>query len=240
RNAIDTGAKALREIGVESHNRRLQFQEKTILFIDEIHRLNKSQQDVLLPHVEVGDFILVGATTENPSYELNPALLSCCRLVVFEQLTENHLSDLLERGLSYFDLRASNLLETDSRQFLIESSWGDARRLLNSLEQVAQLFLVERDRPVHKWPLSVADLQSVLGGKTFYYDKDRDQHYDTISAFIKSIRGSDPDAALYYLARMLKGGEDPLFIARRLVILASEDIGNADPRGLTIAVSGFE
>lgn len=237
-NAVDTGAKRLREIGEEARHRRLQFGQKTIVFIDEIHRLNKAQQDVLLPYSERGDFSLIGATTENPSYELTKALLSRSRVIVFEKISTEDLKTLVHRVGEKLKLSIPQLLSAEALEDLVSMADGDARRLLNLLEQIVQL-KAQPDSSLH-WPLEATALRSVMDATPLYYDKQGDEHYDTISAFIKSVRGSDPDAALYYLARMLEGGEDPVFLARRLVILASEDIGNADPRGLLVAVAGLQ
>ncbi len=237
-SAIDTGAKELRQIGLDAHDRRLHFQEKTLVFIDEIHRLNRAQQDVLLPFTESGDLMLIGATTENPSYELNAALLSRVQVLVFTPLAPEELKAILQRALEKCGYAPSQLLQLEAQTFLVESAHGDARRLINSLEIALQLFSQKSANEVV--PLSVSALETALGERNLRYDKTSEQHYDTISAFIKSVRGSDPDAAVYYLARMLEGGEDPVFIARRLVILASEDIGNADPRGLLVATAGLQ
>lgn len=234
-NAVESGAKALKEIGEGARMRRLQYQTQTILFVDEIHRFNKAQQDVLLPFVEKGDLILIGATTENPSYELNRALLSRCRLVVFERHSEKSLSELLENAFTGQNLKATEVLSSEALNSLISWADGDGRRLLLGLEEVFSWV-----RSGESTPLSIEMIQDLLGKTPIGYDKQSDQHYDVISSFIKSIRGSDADAALYYLARMLKGGEDPVFIARRLVILASEDVGNADPRALQVAVAGTQ
>jgi putative ATPase len=233
-NATESGAKTLKEIGEQARFKRLQFQTQTILFVDEIHRFNKSQQDVLLPFIEKGELILIGATTENPSYELNRALLSRCRLIVFERHSEASLKQLIENAFTSFGKRKlSETLSAQSIDHLIRWSDGDARRLLLGLDEILSL-------PPSTSPFGQEELEKILGHTPIGYDKKSDQHYDVISAFIKSIRGSDANAALYYLARMLKGGEDPIFIARRLVILASEDVGNADPRALQVAVSGLQ
>ncbi len=236
-NAVETGAKALRELGEAGRRRRLEFRRKTLLFVDEIHRLNKSQQDVLLPSVEKGDLILVGATTENPSYEINSALLSRCRILTFERLKESELTSLAERAAATIDESLSTFLNSEALERLLEFSDGDGRRLLNMMEVLVNL---RRTGDPTSWPLDPETLSRVIDVPSLRYDKTADEHYDTISAFIKSVRGSDPDAAIYYLARMIKGGENPVFIARRLVILASEDIGNADPRAITLAVSGLQ
>ncbi len=235
-NAVDTGAKILKELGEGGKERLSFYQKKTILFIDEIHRLNKAQQDVLLSYMERGEIILIGATTENPSYELNRALLSRLRLVLFQRLNEVDLRKLTQRCLAKLDLKIENFLSPDSIKFLVNQSDGDGRRLINVIESLYSLFLVDR----FQFPYQKAQMIELCQNSLVNYDKNSEFHYDLISAFIKSIRGSDPDAAIYYLVRMLKGGEDPLFIARRLIILASEDIGNADPRGLTLAVSAFD
>jgi ATPase related to the helicase subunit of the Holliday junction resolvase len=235
-NAVDTGAKALREVGEGGRDRRLQYQQKTVLFVDEIHRFNKAQQDVLLPFVEKGDLVLVGATTENPSYELNRALLSRCRVVIFERLSNKDLTGIIARAEAHYKILLSKLVTPEAIDNLIEFSDGDARRLINSLEII---YTFGKDQEDFE-PLDVNNMRDLLQQNPIGYDKNSEMHYDVISAFIKSVRGSDPDAAVYYLARMLDGGEDPLFIARRLIILASEDIGNADPRGISVAVAGLQ
>ncbi|MCB0342829.1 MAG: replication-associated recombination protein A [Pseudobdellovibrionaceae bacterium] len=237
-NAVDTGAKKLRELGQQARDRRLQFRRKTMLFIDEIHRLNKAQQDVLLPFAEKGDFVLVGATTENPSYELNSALLSRCRLVVFRPHTREDLARLMKRAAERLSVPLDELLTSEAQEDLCERASGDARRLINWFEQIASVAQLKAEGI--NWPVGRDQLSQVIETAGISYDKNSDEHYNCVSAFIKSVRGSDPDAALYYLARMLRGGEDPVFIARRLVILASEDIGNADPRAITVAVSGLQ
>ncbi|KYG63513.1 replication-associated recombination protein A [Bdellovibrio bacteriovorus] len=235
-NAVDAGAKVLREVGEKGRDRRLQFQQKTVLFVDEIHRFNKAQQDVLLPFVEKGDLVLVGATTENPSYELNRALLSRCRVVVFERLSEEDLSKIVLRAETHYKKPLERILTKDAINNLLEYSDGDARRLINSLEILYNFTKDQEDGE----RLDVNDMRELLQQNPLGYDKSSEMHYDLISAFIKSVRGSDPDAAVYYLARMIDGGEDPIFIARRLIILASEDIGNADPRAISVAVSGLQ
>lgn len=231
-NAIDSGAKALREIGEQGRDRRLQFAQKTLLFVDEIHRFNKAQQDVLLPFVEKGDLILVGATTENPSYELNRALLSRCRVIVFERLSVEDLKKIVTRFEDFTGKKIAEYISAEAQNYLLEYSDGDARRLLNCLEIVMKCYEGK--------PFPLSDVQEMVQQNTLGYDKNSEFHYDVISAFIKSVRGSDANAAVYYLARMLDGGEDPVFIARRLIILASEDIGNADPRAISVAVAGLQ
>ncbi len=233
-NAVETGSKEIRELGEQAHYRKIQGLGQTLVFIDEIHRLNKSQQDVLLPFTEAGDFILIGATTENPSYELNSALLSRSRVVVLERLRDQDLTEIIARGAIELKLKLEEFLSAEAHQSLLEFADGDARKMLTALE-----ILAAHARAGGK-ALEIGDVAEILQKPGLRYDKKSDEHYDTISAFIKSVRGSDPDAAVYYLARMLSGGEDPVFIARRLVILASEDIGNADPRGLSVAVAGLQ
>lgn len=235
-NAIDLGAKKLKEIGETARYSKTVENKPTVLFIDEIHRLNRSQQDVLLPFVEKGDVVLMGATTENPSYELNSALISRCRVLVFEPLDDKSLRTLLRRGCQYLDLGCEDIFSQEVENDLIKSCAGDGRKLLNTLEEI---FLYYQENK-SSFPLDLKTFQQLNFVQSLRYDKDRDEHYDTISAFIKSVRGSDPDAAVYYLARMLEAGEDPVFVARRLVILASEDIGNADPQALNLAVSALQ
>lgn len=243
-NAVDSGAKALREVGEAGRERRIQYNQKTLLFVDEIHRFNKGQQDILLPYVEKGDIILIGATTENPSYELNKALLSRSRVVVFERLTADQLKIILSKVCHFYEVTCDQILKSESQKNLMEIADGDARRLINSLEIIFDYYRFEKssDSQVElpSFPLDLESLRELLQMSPLGYDKSSEMHYDVISAFIKSVRGSDPDAAVYYLARMLEGGEDPVFIARRLIILASEDIGNADPRGLSLAVAGLQ
>lgn len=235
-NAIDTGAKDIREIGLRAYRQRVEQQRRTVLFIDEIHRLNRSQQDVLLPFTEKGDIILIGATTENPSYELNSALLSRSQVLVFDRFTPEDLNSILLRAGANLEFSPEKVFNEESIQAVIEAADGDARKLLNIIETLNETF----DLKDVEVPLEVQALKEALASRTFRFDKKGESHYDTISAFIKSMRGSDPDAAIYYLARMIKGGEDPVFIARRLVILASEDIGNADPRALSLAMAGLQ
>ena len=212
----------------------------TILFVDEIHRFNKAQQDVLLPYVEDGTVVLIGATTHNPSMFVNTPLTS--RSLVFElkPLTPDETGVLLDRALAdrergYGDIPVA--LAPDARQFLAEICDGDGRHALTALEVAVRSTPPSPDGVTH---LTLDVIQECVQRRVVQYDKKEDGHYDTISAFIKSIRGSDPDAALYWLAKMLVAGEDPRFIARRLVISASEDIGNADPRGLTVAVGALQ
>jgi putative ATPase len=233
-NAVETGAREIRELGEKAHYNRLQSQSRTLIFIDEIHRLNRAQQDVLLPFTESGDFVLIGATTENPSYELNSALLSRVRVITLDKLSDEDLGLIFQRGCQDLEVEGEKAFSGDGQSALFVYADGDARKLLAALEMLAA-----HVRLASK-PLGANDVALILQAPSIRYDKKGDEHYDCISAFIKSVRGSDPNAAVYYLARMLVGGEDPVFIARRLVILASEDIGNADPRALSLAVSGLQ
>ena len=228
-NATSAGKKDMEQVVKEAQDRRGMYGLKTILFIDEIHRFNKSQQDYLLPFVEDGTLTLIGATTENPYFEVNGALLS--RSMIFE-LTPLSTEDILEligravydteRGMGAYDA----VIDEDAARFLAEMSGGDARRALNAIELGVMTTERGTDGKIH---LTMDVVKECIQKKTSRYDKNGDNHYDTISAFIKSMRGSDPDAAVYYLARMLEAGEDPVFIARRIMICASEDVGNADP-----------
>ena len=212
----------------------------TILFIDEIHRFNKAQQDVLLPYVEDGTVVLIGATTHNPSMFVNTPLTSRSLVFQLKPLAPNDVAALLDRALADPDRgygKVPTALDADARQFLSEICDGDGRHALTALEVAVRSTPASSDGVIH---LTLDVIQECVQRRQVQYDKKEDGHYDTISAFIKSVRGSDPDAAIYWLAKMLVAGEDPRFIARRLVILASEDIGNADPRGLTIAVAALQ
>jgi putative ATPase len=207
---------------------------KTILFIDEIHRFNKAQQDALLNSVETGIIYLIGATTENPSFEVIPALRSRARVYILEDLSKNDLQKILNTALKQDEFLSNLHIDNIDVDFLLYLSGGDARILLNILE--SSIIQEIDSKPIE---ITKEVLENVIQKKNIIYDKSGEEHYNLISAFIKSVRGSDPDAALYWLARMLEGGEDPLFIARRLVILASEDIGNASPNGLVLAEAAF-
>lgn len=235
-NAVDAGVKDLKAAGEEGKKTLAEYGEKTLLFVDEIHRFNKGQQDVLLPFLERGELYLVGATTEHPSYELNRALLSRCQVITFKRLEKESFIKLAQRLLDVEKLKMNDLLKEDTFEYLISLADGDGRKFFNYMESVLDLYKISKEQ----FPLDRETMQQLVGSKVLAYDKASDQHYDTISAFIKSVRGSDPDAALYYMARMLEGGEDPVFIARRLVILASEDIGNAEPRALPLAMAGMQ
>ncbi|HEY3675009.1 MAG TPA: replication-associated recombination protein A [Candidatus Tumulicola sp.] len=231
-SAVSAGVADLRRVVAESQVRR-RSGRRTVLFVDEIHRFNKSQQDAVLPYVEDGTVTLIGATTENPSFEVNAALLSRARVFVFSALSDADVGTIIDRALSDRErgLGARNLtLTPEARAALAGISNGDARTALNALEFAAA---VAADGSA----LTAESIFEAVQRRARVYDKGGDSHYDTVSAFIKSIRASDPDAAVYWLARMLEGGEDPMFVARRLVILASEDVGLADSRGLQIAIA---
>jgi putative ATPase len=232
-NAVSSGVKDVRRvIEIAEQNRKMD--KRTILFIDEIHRFNKAQQDALLNSVETGLIYLIGATTENPSFEVIPALRSRARVYILKDLENDDLQKILEYALSKDEFLSALNIDFIDTNYLLYLSGGDARTLLSVLES-AVLQEIETE------PIKITKevLENVVQQKNVIYDKSGEEHYNIISAFIKSIRGSDPDAALYWLARMLEGGEDPLFIARRLVILASEDIGNASPNGLVLAEAAF-
>lgn len=232
-NAVSSGVKEVRHI-IELAGQNKKIGKRTILFIDEIHRFNKAQQDALLHSIESGLLILIGATTENPSFEVIPALRSRARVFVLNELSKNDLLKIIDYALSKDEFLSSLNIESIDKDFLIYLSGGDARILLNILEAS-----VIQEMNKGKIILTKEIFENVVQRKNIIYDKAGEEHYNVISAFIKSIRGSDPDAALYWLARMLEGGEDPLFIARRLIILASEDIGNASPNALVLAEAAF-
>ena len=236
-SAVTSGVKDLKKIIQEAE--QLQRAGKaTVLFVDEIHHFNKAQQDNFLPHVERGTLILIGATTENPSFEVISPLLSRCQVLVLKALSPQEIDRLIDRtlrdtkrGLGAIQLTISE----EGRAFLIEQSRGDGRIALNGLEAAATLAQAQEHRQI-----GLTQLQESLQKTPLRYDKAGDEHYNVISAFIKSMRGSDPDAALYWMMRMIEAGEDPLFIARRMVIFAAEDIGNADPQALQVAVAAKE
>jgi putative ATPase len=237
-SAISSGVKEVREVIEKATRYAGELKEvpgSPILFIDEIHRFSKSQQDSLLGAVEKGIVTLIGATTENPSFEVISALLSRCQVYVLKSLTKENLLDLLDLALKKDDVLKKKNIELKETEALLRLSGGDARKLLNLLELVSA-------SEENKEKIIVTDemVQRIAQEKIALYDKSGEQHYDIISAFIKSMRGSDPNGAIYWLARMIRGGEDPLFIARRMVILASEDIGNANPTALVIANTCFE
>ena len=232
-NAVSSGVKDIRSV-IEIGTRNRDLSKRTILFIDEIHRFNKAQQDALLNSIESGVLILIGATTENPSFEVIPALRSRARVFVLEELSKNDLLGILRSAIIKDDFVKSLQLKSIDEEFLIYLSGGDARIMLTILE-ASLVQEIEKEEII----LTKEIFENVVQRKNILYDKGGEEHYNIISAFIKSIRGSDPDAGLYWLARMLEGGEDPLFIARRLIILASEDIGNAAPNGLVLAEAAF-
>ena len=236
-NATVAGKKDMEEVVKQAKELQGMYRKKTILFIDEIHRFNKGQQDYLLPFVEDGTIILIGATTENPYFEVNGALLSRSRIFELKPLEKDDIKQLIyravtdsERGMGTYRVK----IEEDAADFLADTANGDARAALNAVELGVLTTERSEDGLIH---IDLAAAQECIQKRAVRYDKDGDNHYDTISAFIKSMRGSDPDAAVYYLARMLYAGEDIKFIARRIMICASEDVGNADPQALNVAVS---
>ncbi len=236
-SAVSAGVADLRRVMAEAAQRRQLGTKRTVLFIDEIHRFNKGQQDAVLPYVENGTVTLIGATTENPSFEVNSALLSRSRVFVLKALTDDDIALIVDRALHDTQRGLGELavvLTEDARNALINLSNGDARVALTTLEFAASATPLDSDGPR---TIDAALIADAMQRRAVSYDKGGDQHYDVISAFIKSLRGSDPDAALYWLARMVDSGEDPLFIVRRMVILASEDIGLADSRALQVAVA---
>jgi putative ATPase len=235
-SAVLGGVKEIREIVAAARERRRLHRKRTILFVDEIHRFTKAQQDAFLPHVEDGTVTLIGATTENPSFEVNAALLSRCRVVTLRALTEEEVATVIDRALaSPSGLAGTITVAPDAREALARYAYGDARRALNAIEVAAAAV-----RLAGRSTIARADAEEALQQKTILYDKAGEQHYDVVSAFIKSLRGSDPDAAVYYMVRMLEAGEDPRFVLRRMVIFASEDVGNADPGALQVAVAALQ
>jgi putative ATPase len=232
-SAVLAGVKEVREIIDSAQKQRKITGKKTILFVDEIHRFNKAQQDAFLPHIENGTIILIGATTENPSFEIISPLLSRAKVCVLNPLSPEQLKLIItsaindgKKGLGSLNLK----IEADALSFMAEASDGDARRALNTLEIAANLSKNITNKIV----------ETAIQKKALLYDKQGEEHYNIISAFIKSMRGSNPDAAIYWMARMLAAGEDPLFIARRMVIFASEDVGNADPQAIQVAISAMQ
>ncbi|MED5523779.1 MAG: replication-associated recombination protein A [Pseudomonadota bacterium] len=227
-SAVTSGIKDIRAVVERAHSRA----RKTLLFVDEVHRFNKSQQDAFLPHIEDGTFIFIGATTENPSFELNGALLSRARVYVLKSLENDDISDLIKRALVAPEGLQGISLDDEGLDVLTQMAGGDARRALNYLEMLSDM---ADDGRITKDLIA-----STLGPEIRRYDKGGDLFYDMISAFHKSVRGSSPDAALYWYCRMLEGGCDPLYVARRLLAIASEDIGNADPKALTIGLNAWD
>jgi putative ATPase len=240
-SAVLSGVKEVRKIVDHAQNRLTQEQRRTILFVDEIHRFNKSQQDAFLPHVESGLLTLIGATTENPSFQVIAPLLSRCRVLVLEPLSSETLAHIIhqalndrEKGLGSHELE----LEEQAGKLLIEAADGDARSALNILELASKLALQRQVDDGHEVLIRLSDIQEASQTRTLRYDKDGEEHFNLISALHKSLRDSDPDGSLYWFCRMIEGGEEPLYIARRLIRFASEDIGIADPQALVQAVAG--
>jgi putative ATPase len=239
-SAILAGKAELRELVDAALERRRLNNERTILFVDEVHRWNKAQQDALLPHVENGTLTLIGATTENPFFEVISALISRSRVFQLRNLNQTETGILIDRALSDKERGYGNrpiVLDAEARAHLIDVAGGDARNALNALELAVESTPPDSKGKIH---LTLEVAQESIQQRAVLYDKDGDAHYDTISAFIKSVRGSDPDAALYWLAKMLYAGEDPRFILRRLIILAGEDVGLADPMGILVASSAAQ
>lgn len=236
-SAVMAGKSELRKVIDEARERRRLYRKRTILFVDEVHRWNRAQQDALLPNIENGIIILIGATTQNPYFDVIPALVSRSRIFNLKPLNEQDLGVLFERAMADEEFgygKRSIQVEDEARQHLLRMSNGDARSLLNALELAVESTKPDRQDVIH---IDLQTAQDSIQQRAIHYDKNMDEHYDTISAFIKSVRGSDPDAALYWLAKMIQAGEDPRFILRRLMILAGEDIGLADPQALQVAVS---
>ncbi|MBI4041807.1 MAG: replication-associated recombination protein A [Deltaproteobacteria bacterium] len=236
-SAVTANVKELKSIMEEAQNRQKLYGKTTILFIDEIHRFNKAQQDYLLPYVEKGVVTFIGATTENPSFEVISALLSRCKVLTLERLSKQDITKIVTRALSEEKgLGKSKLhISKEAQEALLELANGDARSALNALEISAFICAQEK-----KAEITSSIIEQAFQKKMLYYDKTAEEHYNLISAFIKSMRGSDPNAALYWMMRMLESGEDPLFIARRMVIFSSEDIGNADPQALCLAIATMQ
>ena len=238
-SAVTSGVKDIREVMDKAEESLKLYNKRTILFIDEIHRFNKAQQDALLPFVERGIIILIGATTENPYFEVNKALLSRAMVLVLESLSRSDLLDLLKRALKDEEKGLGKYkveITKEAIDYLLTVADGDGRVILNSLE-IGVLSTPKNEAGQIK--LDLDKIKESIQIKTARYDKDGDEHYDTISAFIKSMRGTDPDATIYWLAKMINAGEDPKFIARRIIIAASEDVGNADPNALQVAIAAF-
>lgn len=239
-SAVLAGKADLRKIIADAQERRKYHRQRTILFIDEVHRWNKAQQDALLPHVENGTITLIGATTENPYFEVISALVSRSRVFQLRPLEPQHIRRIVEAALTDPERGYGNrnvVLAPEALDFLTQAARGDARSALNALELAVE---TTPPAPDGSRTITLQAIQEAIQQRAVLYDKNGDAHYDTISAFIKSVRGSDPDAALYWLARMLDGGCDPLYVARRVVRMASEDVGNADPRALRIALDAWE
>ena len=244
-SAVLSGVKEIRSVIEDAKNQQKLYQKSTILFVDEIHRFNKAQQDAFLHHVESGLITLIGATTENPSFEVIPPLLSRCRLIILNALSSDNIAVIIDRALKDSERglgKMSLVLDRDALSFLVHIAEGDARIALNNLEIAASLLIPEREHVKNgkTGHISLQDLETALQKKALVYDKSGEEHYNLISAFHKSLRGSDPDAAIYWLERMLLAGENPLYVARRMVRFASEDVGNADPYALGVALNAME
>ena len=239
-SAVLSGVKEIRAVVDEARVQRQDHRKKTILFVDEIHRFNKAQQDAFLPHVESGLITLIGATTENPSFEVIAPLLSRSRVLLLKPFSDDELMLILEKALKDLERGLGELsleIDPEAMAAIVWSADGDARAALNTLEATASLVQTQKD---HSRKITRALVEEAFQKKFLLYDKGGEEHYNLISALHKSLRGSDPDAALYWLGRMLAAGEDPLYIARRMVRFASEDVGNADPRALTVAISAMQ
>ena len=237
-SAVTSGIKDIRQAIENAKNRAIHQQKRTVLFVDEVHRFNKSQQDAFLPHIEDGTIIFIGATTENPAFELNQAILSRTRVYTLKKLTTDHLAQVLTRAIEFQqqENQCQVLIDEQAKKQLLLLANGDARRLLNLFESCLEITPeLEQRKTIDK-----AQLLQVAGSKMALYDKGGDAFYDLISAFHKSVRGSDADAALYWFARILIAGGDPLYVARRLLAIASEDIGNADPRAMQLAINAWD
>lgn len=237
-SAVTSGIKDIRQAIENAKDRAIHQQRRTVLFVDEVHRFNKSQQDAFLPHIEDGTIIFIGATTENPAFELNQAILSRARVYTLKKLSPENLNNVLQRAINYQqkNTQLEIIIDDETQKQLIALANGDARRLLNLLENCLAIADVENNQQ----RLNKAQLIQVAGNKIALYDKGGDAFYDLISAFHKSVRGSHPDAALYWYARILQGGGDALYVARRLLAIASEDIGNADPRAMQLAINAWD
>ena len=236
-SAVLAGVAELRRVIHEAEERRKLYRKRTILFVDEVHRWNKAQQDALLPHVESGMVTLIGATTENPYFDVIPALVSRSRIFQLQPLTPAHMGIILQHALEDKEYGYGSrkiLFDEDARTHLVEMAGGDARNLLNAVELAVESTAPDAEDCIH---ITLDVAQESIQRRALLYDRMGDAHYDTISAFIKSVRGSDPDAALYWLAKMIMAGEDPRFILRRLIVLSGEDIGLADPQGIQVAAS---
>ena len=239
-SAVTSGIKEIRQAIDSAKQRAIHQQKRTVLFVDEVHRFNKSQQDAFLPHIEDGTIIFIGATTENPAFELNQAILSRARVYTLKKLTEENLAVVLAKAIEFEESSAVSKfkikIDEGAKKQLFASASGDARRLLNLFENSLEVI-----EPLNQQKnINIETVIKVAGDKIAMYDKGGDAFYDLISAFHKSVRGSDPDAALYWYARILTGGGDPLYVARRLLAIASEDIGNADPRAMQLGLNAWD